>query len=650
MVNITINGNKLEVQEGVTVLRAAQSAGIEIPTLCDHPHLTPYGGCRLCLVEVEGARTLQPSCTLPVSNNMVVKTDTKKVLDARQFVLTLIFSERNHFCPYCQVSGGDCELQNAAYGEGMTHWPLQPNWQPYPMDASHPYIILENNRCILCRRCVRACGELIGNYTLGFEERGAKSLLVADTGVPLGESTCISCGSCVQVCPTGALIDRWSAYRGRETQVDSTNTVCVGCSIGCKINVLTRDNSLMRIEGDWDSEMNEGVICELGRFAPMKDICERIATPLIKKNGALKAATWDEAFATIAGQFKPLANKPTDGIAAIVSTRQPIESLFAFKQLFADKMGSEMVTTTEEGAFTRDSGSLADTLKKSFETKLVDLQNSDAVLVIDVDLVKEHQVAGFFIKRKLASGTNLLVVDRESNGLDIHANKALKAEKGTNADLFNALTAAVVKLGLAKGKTAIKATDLAALAGKTGLKTEDFLDAAFVIASTTSPVLVYKSDADLTAYKAFSDLINAKLISIKGEANSMAASLLNLEKSIKVNGQKAAFFAIGDGEVSQKTIKEFEKIPFKVVVASYASALTGIADVVLPAATWLEQDGHYLSLDGHIQEAKHAIQSPEEIQTVFATVNTLADKLGYKLSSEWTKEIHNRVPVVEITK
>ena len=244
MTKLTINNKPVDVAEGTTVLNAARSAGIEIPTLCEHPHLTPYGGCRLCLVDVEGARTLQPSCTLPVTEGMVVKTDTDKVLAARKFVLTLIFSERNHFCPFCQVSGGDCELQNAAYREGMTHWPLQPNWQPFPVDASHPYIVMENNRCILCRRCVRACGELIGNFTLGFEERGARSLLVADLGVPLGSSSCISCGSCVQVCPTGALIDRWSAYRGKETQVEKTQSVCTGCSIGCGIDVLVRDNNL----------------------------------------------------------------------------------------------------------------------------------------------------------------------------------------------------------------------------------------------------------------------------------------------------------------------------------------------------------------------------------------------------------------------
>ncbi len=649
MATITIDGKTLDVPDGTTVLRAAQAAGIDIPTLCDHPHLTPYGGCRLCLVEVEGARTLQPSCTLPVSNNMVVKTATKKVLDARKFVLTLIFSERNHFCPYCQVSGGDCELQNSAYDEGMTHWPLSPNYQPYPMDASHPYIIMENNRCILCRRCVRACGELVGNYTLGFEERGAKSILVADTGIPLGESTCISCGACVQVCPTGALIDRWSAYRGRETQVDTTNTVCVGCSVGCKVNVLTRNNSLVRIEGDWDAAVNEGVLCEVGRFDPMKVDCERIATPLIRKNGALKAATWDEALSVISAQLKPLSGK-ADGVAALISTRQPVEAIFNFKQLFADKLGSSMVTTTEEGAYTSDAAVFAESLNKAFEGSLKELQSAGAVMVIDTDLVKDHQVAGFFVKRKLAAGTNLLVVDKKDNGLNKNANKVLKAAKGSNADTLKALIAAVVKLGVAKGKTAVKATDLDALAAATGLKTDDYLDAAYVLTSAEQIVIVYENGADLAGLKELADVVNAKLISVKGDANSLAASQLHLDKALKITGQKAAFFAIGDDELSQKAAKEFEKVPFKVVLATYTSAVTGLADVVLPSTNWLEQQGHYINLEGKVQEAKQSLKPADETWSTLQTVNALADKLGLKLAEDWTKEMHKRVSAVEITK
>ena len=186
MVNVTIDGKQIQVPEGTTVLRAAERAGIEIPTLCDHPQLTPYGGCRFAWSRWKArARFSHPArCRSPTI--WLLKPIPEKVKEARKFVLTLIFSERNHFCLYCQVSGGDCELQNSAYAEGMTHWPLQPNYTPFPVDASHPYFVLDNNRCILCRRCVRACGELVGNFTLGFEERGANSYLVADLG-PLGE-------------------------------------------------------------------------------------------------------------------------------------------------------------------------------------------------------------------------------------------------------------------------------------------------------------------------------------------------------------------------------------------------------------------------------------------------------------------------------
>lgn len=644
MVTITINGKTLEVAEGTTVLRAAQAAGIEIPTLCDHPHLTPYGGCRLCLVEVEGARTLQPSCTLPVNNNMVVKTETKKVLDARKFVLTLIFSERNHFCPYCQVTGGDCELQNAAYHEGMDHWPLQPNYQPYPMDASHPYIILENNRCILCRRCVRACGELVGNFTLGFEERGAKSILVADTGVPLGKSTCISCGSCVQVCPTGALIDRWSAYRGRETQVEKTKTICVGCSMGCGIDVLTRDNSLVRIEGDWDSKVNEGVICEVGRFTPMTDKCERLATPLIRKNGALKAATWDEAISAISTQMKASSK----AIAAVVSTRQSVEALARAKQLFADKLGSDAVTTTEEGSFTKESSAYAESQHKAFEGNYADLISAESVLVINADFANDHRVAGFFIKRLLPTGTKLLVVDQHKNLLDQLANKTLKTGKGSQSDVLKALTAAIVKLGVAKNKATVAASDLQDLAAKTSLSTDDYLDAAYVIAASDKPVIVYQDSAELPLIKALADLINAKLVCFKGNANSLAAAQLKLDQPLQLAGKQIVYVAAGDEDLSQKMVKEIEKVPFKVVQATYSSSLTGIADVVLPATSWLEQEGHYLNSEGLMQFANKSITPADEILTPFEALGMLADKMGIKLAEDWQSEVHKRNAPVEL--
>src|SRR5512146_195556 len=423
---VIINNKTIEVPQGTTVLHAARMAGFEIPTLCDHEALLPYGGCRLCLVEVQGARTLQPSCTLPCSDSMVVKTESEKITQARRFVLTLLFSERNHFCPYCQVSGGDCELQNAALKEGMSSWPLPPNWQQYPVDASHENFVLDHNRCILCRRCVRACGELVGNYTLGFEERGAKSFLVADFGVPLGESTCVACGTCTQVCPTGAIIDRVSAYRGKVIQVEHHNTICLGCSVGCGIDVLTRDNNLVRIEGDWSAAVNGGVICKIGRYEAMEENRQRITSPLVRRGDVLQPATWDEALDEIAFHLKPLVGKNGSGIAAMASTRLPAESLFAFKDLFRRGFQSDLVTSTEEGTTTALAAGLADALGKPFEGHLGALQSADCVLNIGVNLVDNHQVVGFFVKRILPQGVKLVTIDPETNPLDAQADLVLR--------------------------------------------------------------------------------------------------------------------------------------------------------------------------------------------------------------------------------
>lgn len=640
MVNITIDEKKYEVPAGITVLQATREVGIEIPTLCDHPKLSPYGGCRLCLVEVEGYRTLQPACTLPVTPNMVVRTATDKIKAARKFVLTLIFSERNHFCPFCQVSGGDCELQNAAYGEGMTHWPLQPNWQPYQVDASHKYFVLDNNRCILCRRCVRACGEMVGNFTLGFEERGAASILVADLGTPLGESSCISCGTCVQICPTGALIDRQSAYHGRETQVDRVKTVCVGCSVGCGAEVLTRDNNLVRIEGNWDAPVTDGLLCVSGRFEPIDPAPARVAIPMVRKDGALKAATWDEALDVIASHVK------TGGVAATASTRLPAEALFAFKQIFADHLASDVVTSIEEGAFTNLASKVADETGKSFEGTLAELSKSDCMLTLGVDLVKDHQVAGFFVKRSVPKGAKLLVVDVEENGLDYLADEAMKPARGTELDLIVALTAAIA------GDPNKK---LAGLAEKAKVAVETIQNAAALLKHAQTPVFVAGSgltskDA-LATFKALVELakvVNATIITPKGQANSFVAAQYGLDKAFTVAGKQSAVVALGDEIASQKLLKKLEGVGFLAVMASYKSQVTAAADVVLPVTTWVEQEGHYVSFDGRIQEAKKAIQAGEEIWSTEAVLVKLAEKLGVELGSDWKAELKKRTLIAEL--
>ena len=627
MIKLTIDGKTIEVQEGTTVLEAAGEAGVYVPTLCHHPQLTPYGGCRLCMVDVEGARTLQPSCTLPATDGMVVNTKTQKVLDARKFVLTLIFSERNHFCMYCQVSGGDCELQNRAYDEGMTHWDLQPNWTPYEVDGSHPFIVLDNNRCILCRRCVRACGELVGNYTLGFEERGAKSFLVADYDVPLGESTCISCGTCVQICPTGALIDRQSAYQGKETEVDHHVGVCTECSVGCVRDVLTRDNRLVRIEGDWDAEPTHGLLCEKGRFQPLEEDRARVLTPLVRKDGSLKAATWDEALNAVATGLGA-----GQGLAALASTRLSAEALAYFKSLFADKLAAETVTSLEEGAATASLSKLAEKLGKPFESSLDVLKATEAVLALELDLVEDHQVAGFFVKRQLQDGTKLYVAGQEDNALAADAKALLPLKPGSEAVLLVKLVDAVEN-----------GTD------------DELAPIVDALKAAERPVIVYgktfacnADDIALEALLKLADLTGAALVGVKGNANSMAAAQLGLEAPFKANGYSAAVVALGDEAPSAKLTKVLEEVPFVVALSAYESQLSSGADVVLPVAMWAEESGSYLSMDGRLQKTVQSLSVPEGVLTMLEALKKVAGQLQVEPDQDWKVSLMARTPSVQI--
>jgi formate dehydrogenase major subunit len=666
MISVTIDGKKLEVPKDTTVLQAAEIAGIEIPTLCNHPHLTPYGGCRLCLVEVEGARTLQTSCTLPVSNGMVVHTNTPRVHEARKFILTMLFSERNHFCMYCQMSGGDCELQNSAYGEDMTHWPLQPDWEPYPVDGSHEYIVLDHNRCILCRRCVRACGELVGNFTLGMSERGSLTMLTADLAVPLGESTCVSCGTCVQVCPTGAIIDRPSAYLGREADVRHVKSTCIGCSVGCGVELVVRDNHLLRIEGDWDAPVNEGILCQIGRFQSLKDERERIATPLVRKNGTLKATTWEEALNYLADKLRPLGGKNGDGIAALASTRLPNEALYLFKQLFAEKFGSEIVTSIEEGMTVDLAGQVAQDIGKPFEGNLEALKSADCVVAVGVDLIENHQVAGFFVKRGLPNGTKLVVIDPFDNGLHELADYTLRPEEGTDYDLLLGMMSAIVSMGLAKSEP----TNLSNLATHTpedisqttGISAEAIRDAAKMIASSQKPAFVYgkgitrqdspqvlKAMIELARLIGALDADRSAIIGTKGQANSTAAYMYGLAKAFEIDGHQAVYLALGDDKASQRLLQRLEAAAFIAVQASHKSPVTAMADVVLPVEMWAEQEGHYLNLEGRLQEAHQGLTPPPEAWSNVKVLEAIAARAGYTLDNNWKKALRDRVPITAIS-
>jgi formate dehydrogenase major subunit len=477
-------------------------------------------------------------------------------------------------------------------------------------------------------------------------------MIVADTDVPLGESTCIKCGSCVQVCPTGALIDRTSAYQAHDKDLTPVKSLCRGCSVGCSVTLMVRDNRIVRIEGDWEGQVNHGALCEFGRYFPVTDARKRITAPLMKKNGKLEPVSWKEALKAVADKLHPLISQ-ADGIAAIASTRLPAETLTAFKDLFA---GNQLVTSIEEGVPTASTSQFAQK-QGAFEGKLNVLRTADTVLCIGTDVGNAHMVAGFMFKRNLPKGTRLINIDPGENLLDELANLSLKNKPGSDLALLLGLQAIIVKEGL--GRSPLEITTPEALVDEaireTGLTLDQLTQAARILANSITPVILYGNGITaqrdehlveelyrLAVLIGAVDQERAGILSVKGQSNSLTAALLGLDQAFTLNGQKAVYAALGDDRVSPFLVERLSKAPYLVVQASYESKLTEQADVVLPVTIWSEQAGHYINLDGRVQNAEKVLVAPENVRDNLAVLNELATRMNMSLETNWQQAILGR--------
>lgn len=637
MIKLTVNELPVEVEQGSTVLEAVQKAGFNVPTLCYHPKLVPYGACRLCLVEIEGARTLQPSCTFPAAEGMKIHTDTEKTKAARHFVLSMLFSERNHFCMYCQDTDGDCDLQQAAYGEGMNHWPITPAYKPFYVDTSHPDFILDNNRCIICRRCVRTCAELVGNHTLGIEERGSANILVADGNVPLGESTCISCGNCVQVCPTGALIDRRSMYQGRDTDLTHTKSICMDCSVGCYRVVKTRDNRLVRLDGDMDATFGDGLLCEMGRYNPVKEDRVRVNEPLIRRNGELQPISWEDALNVVSTQMK--AHDSAE-IKALISGRQSIENLATFQNFFKEnyKIGQNALLGHDESAsvsleLAREFG--------PFESDLGALEEADAAIILGVDLVNDYPVASFLLKRKLSEAFNLVMVTKEENKLADNFTNRLVSVGENYEQIFNLL--ACHKAGGACDETDKIIENEGFVAHRAYRLLENIKNWQHPVVILGKEFAKLENLETLKKLVRYSQEVGAKVVILKGDTNSFAASLLGLELNPEIGNSPVTIYAIGDGHACHHAVEGMKNDGFKIVQTSYLDEFSELADVVLPCKIWAEEEGHYLTTDGRIELNRQAIIPGEQQRSVSEVLGELAEKSGFSLQSDWQAVLADKI-------
>lgn len=283
-IHLTINGQTITAPEGSTILEAAREAGIRIPTLCHHPDLSNVGACRLCVVSVEKARGLQTACTTPVTEGMVVDTESEEARATRRFVLSMLLSDHPNDCMRCEANG-DCELQNLIYEYNVEYPPHSGARHEYPEDGDpHPLILVDRNKCILCGRCIRACEEIQGRRVWSFAYRGFKTKLVAGADQPLLEARCESCGQCVAYCPVGALYDKMSVGRGRATQLKKVRTTCPYCGVGCNFDLNVRDGRIVRVTSAPDAPVNGMALCVKGRYGyDFVHHPDRLRRPLVRR-------------------------------------------------------------------------------------------------------------------------------------------------------------------------------------------------------------------------------------------------------------------------------------------------------------------------------------------------------------------------------
>lgn len=330
MNKIRINGLEMEAAPGETILQVAERAGIYIPTLCHHPDLSTFGACRVCMVEADG--WMVTACRAPVRDGMVVRTETPEVRQARLVNVELVLANHNQDCQSCSRNNS-CQLQEVSAFVGVTPermGKLRRNQLDTPDDTSNPFFHRDFSRCILCGICIRACEEINGVSCLDFAFRGYDTSVSVAGDKPILDSRCESCGECVDRCPTGALTPVQNTLPEREVE-----SVCSYCGVGCGVVLGVRGDRVVRVRGNRNSPVNRGDLCVKGRYGfGFIDHPERLTNPLIRRDGNLEEASWDEALDLVARRFTEIREKHgPQAIGGLSSARCTNEENYLFQKL-----------------------------------------------------------------------------------------------------------------------------------------------------------------------------------------------------------------------------------------------------------------------------------------------------------------------------
>jgi formate dehydrogenase major subunit len=455
-VEVQIDGRMVSVPDGTSVMRAASLAGLDIPKLCATDSLAAFGSCRLCLVEVDGAKGTPASCTTPCTPGMVVSTQSPRLAKLRQGTMELYMSDHPADCQAC-IGPNDCEMQDMANRVGLTEVRYGREGHTHlfdEVDSSNPYFDFDSSKCIVCSRCVRACDEIQGTLALTIEGRGFESKVSA-SGTSFMESECVSCGACVQACPTDALQERSVVELGMPTR--SVLTTCAYCGVGCSFKAEVKGDEVVRMVPYKDGGANEGHSCVKGRFAyGYASHPDRVMTPLVRESidDEWREASWDDAIALVARRFLEVQESYGVGsIGGISSSRCTNEEVYVVQKMVRAAFGNNNIDTCARVCHSPTGYGLKQTLGTSAGTQdFKSVDDADVIVVIGANPTDAHPVFASRMKRRLRQGARLIVLDPRRIDLvrtpHIEADYHLQLAPGTNVAVINAFAHVVVTEGL----------------------------------------------------------------------------------------------------------------------------------------------------------------------------------------------------------
>ena len=655
-VNITVNGKKVTAPAGTLLIEACKSVGIEVPSFCYYPGLSLQGACRMCLVKVEKMPKLQTACTTVISEGMSVTTDSDEVKQARKSMLELVLANHPLDCPVCDA-GGECELQDMTFSYGAAESRFMDAKNHKDEQEWSPVVYFDRPRCILCYRCVRVCGEGMDVWALGVQNRGVLSVIAPNKEDHL---ECEECGMCIDICPVGALTSGAYRYKTRPWEMKHVGTICTHCGDGCKttLGVRRSPEGMQIVRGDNrdKSGINGDFLCVKGRYAfDFADDSRRIKQPLIRKDGRLTPASWEEAYDSIAHQFREIRNREGGhAIGVIGSTRTTNEENYLLQKFARLVLRTNNIDHHRTADFPGFVNALAG--RENSTAGMREIFNAPAILLIGNDPTERHPLLAWQIRNNVRLHRARLHV--------VNSSPIKLRRQAASFTLIPPSSEGKLAEFLAGGDAAVDALV------REGTTPESLFSLRDKLRAEQNVVIIFGSElrgADIGALVRFGTAIpGAKFVCLGDYANSRGAADMGLYPDLlpgylpvaaktkfhaewnaelpetaglnlaqmaaaAKEGKLKALYVVGANPIPRLGIDPFSlSNSFVVVQDMFLTETANIADVVLPAANAYEKAGTFTNTCGDIQLMKKAGEV-SGTKSDFEMIVRIAERIGFDI-------------------